>query len=187
MKFSASKFATTFLLLIISFSTLAQKRPSTKPFHDVVAQHRQIFDNSCIPMSIELVLKYHNKVSPDFYDLQKQWQNKLDGTFSNFDGKTIRGLKFKRQFDMPRGDSFPFNKLFSTIDNELKAGRKVIVSLPSGGGMWHMYVIDRKIEGGDYLAYSRANNMNTHLTLEYIKRWIFGVKGTDIMTYSIVN
>lgn len=187
----------TFSLIILLFlgnysSVFSQKRPSNgrnnkKPLHDIASDHKQIYNSSCIPMSIEMVLKYNNRVPYNFYDLQNNWKDKMDGTFADFDGKTIAGLKFKHQFNIKRGDNFPFTSLFKTIDNELAAGRKVIISLPSGFNYWHMYVIDRKIDQDDYLSYSRSFNNNTLITLEYVKRWIFSSKGTDILTYSIIN
>jgi len=164
-----------------------EKQNSKKSLKDIAAKHQQIYSMSCIPMSIEMVLKYNNRVAPGYYNLQNNWKDKADGTFRNFDGKIIAGLKFKHQFDIQRGDNFPIDRLFRTIDTELAAGRKVIVSLPSGFNFWHIYVIDRKMEQDDYLAYSRFFNEDKLITKEYIKRWIRGCQGTDILTYTVIN
>jgi hypothetical protein len=61
------------------------------------------------------------------------------------------------------------------------------ISLPSGYNYWHMYVIDSQMERDDYLAYSRFYNDINLVTREYVKTWIRGCKGTDILTYTIVN
>ncbi|TDQ11752.1 hypothetical protein [Pedobacter metabolipauper] len=180
------------LLMITGFAiSYAQKKTTHKPraksIHDAAVNHKQIYNSSCIPMSVELVLKYNKKVLPDYYKLQNNWKEKTDGTFNNFDGKTIEGIQFKHQFNLKRGDSFPFNQLFKTIDAELTAGRKVIISLPSGYNFWHMYVIDGKADSGDYIAYSRYFNDNNLITMQNIKKLIFEVKGTDILTYRILN
>src|SRR5271168_4875824 len=102
-----------------------------------------------------MVLKLLGREPESYYELQESWKNKADGTFGDFDNKTIDGVTFHRQFGMPRGDQFPFADLFNAIDKELKAGRYVIVSLPSGGG-WHMYVIYDEDGKGDFLAVSKA-------------------------------
>ena len=170
----------------------AQKRPSKighnkRSLHDVAFTHKQIYGMSCIPMAVEMVLKYNNRVGLNYYGLQNSWKNKADGTFGNFDGKVIRGLKFRHQFNIKRSDNFPVDQLFKTIDSELAAGRKVIVSLSSGFNLWHMYVIDTKMKQGDYVAYSRFFNDRKLITKEYVKRAIREFQGTDILTYSMVN
>ncbi|TKC06698.1 hypothetical protein FA048_15970 [Pedobacter polaris] len=175
------------LCCISSFNYAQQdlaKNTNTKSLHDVAFNHRQIYNSSCIPMSIEMVLKFNKRIPSDDYRLQTNWKEKTDGTFGNFDGKIISGLKFKHQFNIKRGDGFPFERLFKTIDAELAAGRKVIISLPSGFNFWHMYVIDKKVDK-DYLAYSRFNNDKNLVIKKDIKSWIFGCKGTDILTYQV--
>lgn len=187
------KISITAFLLFLAIYNYAQYSPSkkqdigNKSIANTAIKHKQLYNMSCIPMSIEMILKYNDRVSPNYYDLQNIWKDKSDGTFANFDGKTIAGLKFKHQFNIKRGDDFPIDRLFKAIDNELSAGRKVIVSLPTGSNLWHMYVIDRKMEQDDYLAYSKGFNNDQLLTLEYVKRWIRGCKGTDILTYKSVN
>jgi hypothetical protein len=66
----------------------ADKTNKRKSLHDVAFNHRQVFNNSCIPMSVEMVLKYNSRVKPDYNALQNTWQDKSDGTFKDFDGKT---------------------------------------------------------------------------------------------------
>lgn len=186
------KFFNLCLLLFLGIysSGFAQKTAlgaKNKSLHDVAFEHRQIFDNSCIPMCIEMVLKFNHRVSGNYYGLQNKWGNKMDGSFGNFDGKIISGLKFKHQFDIGRGDDFPYNRLFKTIDKELAAGRKVILSLPSGFNFWHIYVIDSKTKGDEYLAYSRFFDDKNLVTKADVKRCILDMKGTDILTYTIVD
>ncbi|KLT63882.1 hypothetical protein [Pedobacter sp. BMA] len=153
----------------------------------IASKHKQLYGMSCIPMSVEMVLKYNNRVAANYYKLQNDWKNKADGTFGNFDGKTLSCLKFKHQFNLTRGDGFPFDRLFSRIDAELAAGRKVIVSLPSGNNFWHMYVIDKKTVSGEYIAYSRYYNSKDVIIKNDVKNSIYGCRGTDILTYTIVD
>src|SRR6185295_10986781 len=93
----------------------------TKETRRVIDAHKQIYDMSCIPMSVEMVLKLSGHAAPDFYELQNTWQTKTDGNFRDFDGKTIKGVTFKKQFGLPRDKNFPLEKLFATIDRELAA------------------------------------------------------------------
>ncbi len=148
----------------------------------IVDAHEQRFGMSCIPMSIEMVLKLSGRVPADYYELQNPWKEKADGNFRNFDGKTINGITFHQKFDLERNDKFPLTKLFETIHQELKAGRFVIVSLTSGSG-WHMYVIYDEDADGDFLAVSKIGAKT--IEAKQVKKIITKMKGTDIMTYEV--
>src|SRR5208282_2939053 len=97
----------------------------------IADKHRQLYGMSCIPMSIELVLKLSGRVPSGFYGLQEAWKNKSNGNFRDFDGRTIEGIALHKRFGMARGARFPIARLFNTIDRELKSGRYVVVSLPN--------------------------------------------------------
>ncbi|WP_028296696.1 hypothetical protein [Olivibacter sitiensis] len=170
-----------FVLLSAQPQLWAQKGGSILP---TVQKHKQIYAMSCIPSSVEMVLKFNRKVGTGFYDFQQQWKNKTDGSFANFDGKTIHGLTFTHRFKDRRSPDFPINRLFATIDKELSEGRKVIVSLVSGPSMWHIYVIDRQTAQGDYVCYSRAYEDDQVLELTNTKEIIRQMRGTDILTYT---
>jgi hypothetical protein len=90
---------------------------------NVLAQHKQLFDYSCIPMSVEFVLKFLGKLPPGDFPFQENWGNRRDGSFSDFDGWTFDDVKFTRRFSHPRNNGFPLDDLFSTIENELASGR----------------------------------------------------------------
>jgi len=176
-----------FIILYFFQPAYTQKKRTrglgTRSVREVALKHQQISPNSCIPMSIEMILKFNKKVAPDYYQLQRNWNNRIDGTFNDFDNKVVAGLRFRRQFAMPRGDQFPYGQLFSVIDQELASGRKVVISLPSGHLLWHMYVIDSKTSKGEYLAYSRGFNLDKVIVLNDVKSRVYGCKGTDILTY----
>jgi len=179
--------AISVFLAISNFGNTHKNYQSVTTLKNVAAKHKQLYSMSCIPMSIEMILKYNNKVSADYYVLQNSWKDKADGTFANFNGKTIAGLKFEHQFNIPRGNNFPITKLFKTIDEELTAGRKIVISLPSGNNFWHMYVIDAKTSNGDYMAYSRYFNENSPIAIFEVKKLVSDCKGTDILTYKDVS
>jgi hypothetical protein len=152
----------------------------------IVDNHRQLDPLSCIPSSVELVLKLLRRVPEAFYDLQRDWRNKRDGSFRDFDGRTIAGIRFTILFhDFPRGSEFPLTQLFDTIDNELAQGRFVIVSLANPAG-WHMYVLYGRSDDGDYLNVSKASDGSARTISEPSVKTILGMmRGSDILTYSL--
>jgi hypothetical protein len=154
----------------------------------IVDDHKQLFDSSCIPMTIELVLKLTRREPVDFFKLQNAWQTKTDGSFADFDGKTIGGLTFHRQFTQPRGNNFPLKRLFATIDRELEAGRYVIISFQSGDHTWHMHVIYGKSANGDFVAITKSGSKATGartVEVRNVKEIVTKMKGTDILTYEM--
>lgn len=148
----------------------------------IVDRHAQIYLASCIPSSVEIVLKLTGRVPPDFFELQEEWKNKTDGSFANFDNVTIAGLTFRRQYALPRDRRFPLRDLFAAIDSELDAGRYVIVGLRSGKHSFHNWVIVERVAGGEYRAVSKngRDTMEITNTRAIIRR----MKGTDIGTYT---
>lgn len=159
-----------------------QKGNLTKFDRKVIDQHAQRYGMSCIPSAVEMVLKLLGREPESYYELQDAWKEKSDGNFSNFDNKTLRGVTFHQQFNLPRNEQFPLTQLFQRIDSELKAGRFVIVSLQSGNG-WHMFVIYDEDAEGDFMAVSK-NGKDTS-EANHLKNTIKRMKGTDIMTYEI--
>lgn len=157
-----------------------QKIDNCDFFDSVVNNHNQIFESSCIPSSVEMILKFCGVVDFDFYDLQNEWKNKIDGTFGDFDNKELYGVTFSRKFDLPRDANFPIDSLFQTIENELKSGKKVIISLPSNMG-WHMFVVYKQTPDGEFTSYSKQ--WSHTLILRNTKEIVKEVNGTDIMTY----
>ncbi|MDR0265457.1 MAG: hypothetical protein LBJ04_19730 [Sphingobacterium sp.] len=150
-------------------------------FDTVVNNHNQIFQMSCIPSAIEIILKYYNVVDFDFYDLQNEWKDKADGSFRNFDKKELYGITFFQKFVLPRDENFPIDSLFQTIENELKSDKKVIISLPSDTG-WHMFIICKQTPDGEFVSYSKLGSHT--LILRNTKEIVRKSNGTEIMTYS---
>jgi hypothetical protein len=188
-KFPAMFVALSLCLLAPWSNAREDKDDSSKacltPFsRKIVDAHEQRFGMSCIPMSIEMVLKLLGKVPGSYYELQNPWKEKADGNFKDFDGKTIEGVTFHKQFGMDRGPEFPLTKLFEAIDHELKAGRFVIVSLSSNTG-WHMWVIYDEDASGDFLAVSKDGPKTMEAT--HVKGIITKMQGTDILTYGVAG
>lgn len=178
----------SFCLLVPAIVAAESKAGTTTnacltPFNrQIVDAHEQRYGMSCIPMSVEMVLKLLKKAPSSYYELQTPWKEKADGNFKDFDGRTINGVTFHKQFGKDRNGQFPLAKLFETIDHELKTGRFVIASLASGTG-WHMWVIYDEDADGDFLAVSK-NGKNTMET-NHVKKIITDMRGTDILTYEM--
>jgi len=148
----------------------------------IIDKHQQLYSMSCIPSSVEMVLKLLDRVPVSYYDLQRQWKEKSDGSFRDFDGKTVAGVTFRQQFTLPRDNQFPLAELFETIHDELQAGHFVIVGLAEGDG-WHNWVIYDEDVNGEFLAVSKGA---TGTVDEYhVKKVISQMQGTDIGTYQV--
>ncbi len=167
--------------LIFHLKAQTQKIDNCDFFDTVINNHDQIFELSCIPSAVEMVLKYYKVVDFDFYDLQKDWKNKSDGSFHNFDNKELYGITFSQKFVLPRDENFPIDSLFQTIENELKSEKKVIISLPADTG-WHMFVICKQTPDGEFVSYSKLGSHT--LILRNTKEIVKKSNGTEIMTYN---
>jgi len=149
----------------------------------VIDRHRQIFSFSCIPSSVEMVLKLLGRVPSDYYSLQQAWKNKTDGNFDNFEQRTIAGVTFHRQFATARCVMFPLKGLFAAIDAELAQGRYVIVGLSNDRNGYHAWVIVERLPSGEYRAISKSWEDTIEIT--DTKRRIEEMQGTDLGTYTL--
>lgn len=154
----------------------------TKFDRQIIDAHEQRYDMSCIPSSVEMVLKLMARVPASYYEQQTAWKNKADGSFHNFDGKTIAGCTFHQQFTQAHGGQFPLIALFEAIDRELKAGRFVIIGLPVAGGT-HDWVIYDEDAAGEFLSVSKAGPRT--IENNHVKRTVTDMQGTDIGSYEI--
>jgi hypothetical protein len=175
------------LVVLLSTSVIFHSRAQAQKtdicfFNTVVNNHDQIFELSCIPSAVEIILKYYKVVDFDFYQLQNKWKNKTDGSFHDFDKKKLYGITFFQKFVLPRDAKFPIDSLFRTIENELKAKKKIIISLPSNAG-WHMFIISEQTPDGEFVSYSKLGSHT--LILRNTKEIVRNSNGTEIMTYSI--
>jgi hypothetical protein len=176
---------------ILSFSSDLQRR-LFRPLplnENVLAKHEQLSDYSCIPMSVEFVLKLLGKLPPENFHLQVAWRDRRDGSFSDFDGRTFDDIKFARQFPHPRDDSFPFDDLSSKIEDELEdPGKYVIIALavPSltnpGETDYHNYVIYNRLQNGEFEAVTKGRQPER---INDVRERVRKMKGTDILTYEV--
>lgn len=147
---------------------------------NVLQIHKQLFPLSCIPMSVEFVLKLLGRVHPEYFQLQKLWDNNSFGSFADFHGKDLFGVIFEQKYALPRDDNFPLEELFQAIEVELKQGNYVIISLVVPGG-WHMYVVYDQLPNGEFLA---ATKGQTRELIDNVREIVKSMKGTDILICS---
>ncbi len=150
----------------------------------IVAAHTQLDDYSCIPMTVEYILKLVGKVPHDYFELQQAWQNKTTGSFADFDNREIAGVRFHIRFSLARDEHFPLDDLFHTIESELAAGRYVIISLAVPGG-WHMFVIYDQLPNGEFRASSKLKG-GRDISTDQVRSVVSQMRGTDILTYEFV-
>ncbi len=154
-----------------------------KDYEKIINQHVQKYRYSCMPSSVEMILKLLKKVPHDFYELQTQWENNKMGSFAYFHNFEKEGIRFKHEFTQSRDENFPMNDLFKKIDDELNKNKYVAVSISNGIG-FHMYVICEKIKNG-YIVLSKGENGT--IKNSRLKQDIKVMKGTDILTYEIIQ
>jgi hypothetical protein len=152
----------------------------------LLSRHAQLDEYSCIPMCVELVLKLMGRVAPGYFELQQEWQNRRDGSFGSFDGRVIEGIRFQHGYAVPRDEKFPLDGLFLEIERELAEGRYVIISLVSSGG-WHMFVIHERLPSGEFRAVSKRHGGSETLVVEDVREVVSQMKGTDILTYRVLD
>lgn len=152
---------------------------------NIIHQHRQLELPSCVPSSVEMVLKLTRSVPSSYFELQQAWGNKLDGSFRDFDGRTIAGLTFSQRFTQPRGSRFPLAELFAAIDAELEKDRYVIIALSSGRSAFHNWfhnwVIVQRTADDEYTAVSKSGEET--VVLHDAKARLTRIKGGDIGVY----
>ena len=150
----------------------------------ILTAHRQIYQTSCVPMSVELVLKLVGAMGPTDFRLQNQTGGASDLTLARYDGVCISGVTFRRRFGESRGADFPLDRLFDTIATEVTSGRYVIASLASPGGNWHMHVVYAHAPPtGEFSAATKAYPYG-NLHADDVRQRITLMQGTDILTCS---
>lgn len=154
------------------------------PNPKIVSKHRQLYPLSCVPMSVELVLKLLGKLKPGKFPFQMHVGPNRPGDFVEYDGKKIRGVTFKKEFPQKRGPGFPLMNLYDRMKQEIADGRYVIVSLERNPN-WHMYVVHAYDPTTDeFAAITKECNGPGKQILD-VKRRITQMGGTDILTYKI--
>ena len=146
----------------------------TKFDRKIIDAHEQGFPMSCIPSSVEMLLKLLGRVPNSYRDLQRAWKNKSDGCWRDFRGTTFEGVSFSYR------DDYSMDQLFEAIDRELLAGRFVVVGLRNSGG-WHSWVIYDKDTSGEFLAVSKDRSRT--IEERHVKQAIMRSQGSDLGTY----
>ena len=151
-----------------------------------VGTHEQLFQCSCIPSAVEMVLKLLDKVDENYYEHQIEWANLRYRSFEFFSGQEYEGIVFCRHW-------LPAKELFRVIDNELEEGRYVIISLKNPGeNPFHMWIIYGKTDE-DYLNFSKAPCSSQMITFQCrsqcnLRDYVRNVmRETDILTYTEVT
>jgi hypothetical protein len=162
----------------------------------VINGHIQKYPESCIPMSVEFLVKLVDPTQLNFYDEQDKFPKGPPNGGNYYDGKIINNLEFKHQFNINRGRNFPLNNLFKTIKDEIDQSRYVQLSLESyvdkdvngkitfrGHHCWVVYGYD---SSDNFLGVSRLHGQNQPIFKSTIKQEIISMGGTDIITYRVI-
>ena len=149
---------------------------------EIINAHKQCYKYSCIPSSVEMILKLLKRIEPNDYHLQEHWDNRTNGSFADFDNKIIKGVTF---YQRSNPDA---KKLFEIIDKELNEGRFVSISLKIPPNEdHHMYIIyDYDKDGIDYKAFTKQYQETSKIIIDNVKDKVKSMKDhtTDILIYS---
>jgi hypothetical protein len=166
-----------------------------------IEDHKQVTPYSCVPMSVELVLKLLGLMAITDFSLQNDPNKSGNSNWikNGFQYPYVNPIvKFNREFllgdlgfDKDRGDYFMqnfYNKLFDTIDKELENNRLVIISLESGIKQWHMEVVFDKVSDQEYstVTFYHNNPQYTIYSKQPLKQRVNAMQGTDILTYKFL-
>lgn len=151
----------------------------------VVQTHVQRYNNdtggSCVASGIEMILKLERLVPESYYEIQDRYKYQNTG-FGEFHGKTIEGLIFTSQRLSTNDGSIQ-----KKIAEELREGRYVLISLPTGG--WHIFLVFLNYEN-DFHAVSKWATFETGtepmvVNLRTTLVQFFQLKDSyDILTYA---
>jgi hypothetical protein len=159
--------------------------------NELIKSHIQIGINTCVPMSVEMVLKLEKRLPCDETSIQESMKSICPVGGNHFDGKVYNGIEFKQLFGPeqghPRGKDFPFDDLFKTIREELEKKKFVTVSLWEKEGGFHNYTIyDYDSERDEFLGVTKRIIGDPKLFEEKnVKKRIREMDGTDILVYNI--
>ena len=157
--------------------------------YDLLLNHEQKYPLSCVPSSIEMILKLEKIVNKDYYELQNRAGNVAIGG-NQFNGNKYPDefpiLTFTQKFTNPRDNNFPFDDLFRTIDEELAKNHYVIVTLKPDRVNFHNYILFDHCHDNEYIAITKFFNKPPSWENK-VKEIIRSIQGTDIITYSLEN
>jgi hypothetical protein len=149
----------------------------------IVDSHRQLYEKSCSPSLVEMILKIEGVVSSDYYELQAKYKNDQIG-ISVFDGFTIKGLNFFTHKESRDG-------LFADrINKEWTAGRLFAAyTMNDDLSGYHGWVVSAMNQGTASLLskYSELGNGEGRQTAESTLQITEAVppKITDLLFYSL--
>ncbi len=162
--------------------------------------HQQILPDSCIPMSVELVLKLTGLMSQDDFSLQNDpkkvgtsdWVKNPQFQYPTDNPKVIFNREYLNK-DIGKPDHTDealaenLEPTLTTIDTELENGRYPIISVRSGPNTTHNIVIYGKIDDDSYKTITFHYGHGVLDQPENIRQKITERKGTDLITYKFTN
>lgn len=175
------------------------------PLHfKVIQEHQQMYEKSCVPMSVEFVVKLVDPSQIFYYDEQHRFP---DGTSwgGNFNNRKINNITFYHLFTNDR-HTYSLDPLFDKIKEELNNDHYVQLSLVSewkidtmgkfildGNGhkipnCFHCWVVFQYDETGEFHGVTKYFNNQQPKQPSYtfnIREQLIEMGGTDILTYSV--
>lgn len=158
---------------------------------EIVKNHLQMYESTCTPSAVEMILKLEGKVDLSYYELQNDTSFRNGANYREVTGDRF-GLKFIHKFSFERNREFPIDKLFNEIESNLKFGRYVAISLFQGVSpdgyyeFYHNYIIFNN-QKNEFQAITRYYNDTNPTIVENVKKKVIDMNGTDILVYEKIN
>lgn len=163
----------------------------------ILNNHRQLYRTSCVPSTVEMLLKIEGIIDPSSFMLQEKYGDNNPRSGDDFDNKCFPGtnktIKFHKVL-LPC-----LEQIFARIDSELNAGRCVLIPLKTSeeGQPWmcHQHILYDFSPTGEYKTFTRLfgfadiipiDNARTRFInnfKEMESRPIDSRNGTDFLTY----
>ncbi len=164
----------------------------------IVRGHQQLYPDSCVPMSVEFVVKLVDPTQLQYYDQQHQYPNGTIGG-QHYNNQILNNIQFTHlypQSSHPRGQNFPLPELFRIMKYEIDHNRFVQLGLKSGviidlngvvtGTLYHGWVVYGYDNQGEFLGVTRYHHHNNPIFSQTIRQDITTLQGTDILIWDFV-
>lgn len=150
---------------------------------EVLIYHEQKKEHSCVPMSVEFMLKLAGELPLKFNDFQDGLDTVKSekGHGSEYQDKEVGNVILKHLFDQPRG-SYDVTQLIETIKKELDAGRYVQIALDNGVGGYHCWVVWGYVDDTMY-AITKYQNQRYPVIIDDVITRLKNMGGSDIIVY----
>ena len=153
---------------------------------EILIYHEQKNENSCVPMSVEFMLKLAGVIPLGFYNFQYGLDTVRSefGSGEEYNEKKVGKVVLKQLVNQPRG-SYQVSDLIEYIKEELDADRYVQIALDNGAGGYHCWVVWGYVDDTMY-AITKYFNQRYPVIIDNVTSRLRALGGSDILIYRVL-